>query len=240
MSTCRCIMRDVEKILPQECSDRLNNNFPIESGKLWFITLGADINLTFTGANVKIFLLFSHLSFPSFSPRRWRSSRFIFWHAKKGFVSSRRLYVSSALLFFMLWMKWKSSLSENICGKFLFIAFSFDILSDGVKERRQSFFTCFGIERTLTRMNSALAWMKTRKLLASHRIHVQGKFCWVGSSGLCKEIFWCANCRINFSPFLSLSFPGYLTVTSADHWHYAEEEPNGVVKGESNASRASR
>lgn len=43
-----------------------------------------------------------------------------------------------------------------------------------------------------------------------------------------------------FSPFLSLSFPGYLTVTSADHWHYAEEEPNGVVKGESNASRASR
>lgn len=124
MSTCRCIMRDVEKILPQECSDRLNNNFPIESGKLWFITLGADINLTFTGANVKIFLLFSHLSFPSFSPRRWRSSRFIFWHAKKGFVSSRRLYVSSALFFFMLWMKWKSSLSENICGKFLFIAFS--------------------------------------------------------------------------------------------------------------------
>lgn len=43
-----------------------------------------------------------------------------------------------------------------------------------------------------------------------------------------------------FSLFLSLSFSGYLTVTSADHWHYAEEEPNGVVKGESNASRASR
>lgn len=99
MSTCRCIMRDVEKILPQECSDRLNNNFPIESGKLWFITLGADINLTFTGANVKTFLLFSHLSFPSFSPRRWRSSRFIFWHAKK-VSSARDAFMCQARYFF--------------------------------------------------------------------------------------------------------------------------------------------